>query len=85
MVAKNRFCKSIPESRMHDEAVVKFYRNGHWFEIWLNKVNKIVCGPRRIKMMTSLRTTGEIHDCNKCKHRLACLIQVNCIKTYESR
>ncbi len=79
----NRFC--IPRSRTRsDWGVIKFYKDGteQWFEIWPPPT---WTARQTVLMPVSLLTTEQKHNCNECKHNFACMVQLDCNRTFESK
>ena len=90
MATRDKFCISEAEGHGHNKAIVKYYKSstGTWFEIWLNKTSddwplRGLRTDSRIAFILS--TAAEKHDCNQCKHQLACLIDQGCYRLFESK
>ncbi len=65
---------------------VKYYQDstGQWFEMWL-KSGYLAWMSRKEKRIALVLTTAEKLDCNKCRHKLACLVKIDCLRTFESK
>ncbi len=77
----------------------KYYKNGQgqWFGIFLNKgiysdargtlaANGNRYATNEVSMETLLRSLKiKKYNCNDCKYRLACLVQIDCLRTFEGR